>query len=229
MHLIQCLKGLLHAPGNCGIANMRYLLAAQVAAYCEERGLAMPDLTALPAVPGGKPKQAPPRLQTVPAPASVQPAGPAPDQAPLASSAATGEPASAPARDTSSAAASVEGEGRSRPEPGLGMGSAMAAAGRGADGGPAPNGGGLHAGVPAPHAGSHVRAGQQVCGLPTACMGQTSHVLCKQHELKACTSPAIIWLMCSMTLPESTLCARCLMRKIAPWSGMEFAGCSTPS
>ena len=149
----------------------------------------MPDLTALPAMPGGKPKQAPPPLQPGPVPARVQPAGPAPDQAPLASSAAAGAPGSAPARDAGTAAARIEGEGSLRPKPGHGTGSAVIAAGRGADGGPASNGGGPHAGVPAPHAGSNVRAGQQVRGVYSI---QGPYTSCANGmDLKTCSWPQV--------------------------------------
>lgn len=166
----------------------------------------MPDLTALPAMPGGKPKQAPPPLQPVPAPASVEPAGPAPDQAPLGSSAAAGAPASALLWDNGSAAAPIEGHGSLRPEPGLGTGAAVTAARRSADVGPAPNGAESHAGVPAPHAGSSVRAGQQVCGLHT-CARATPHICC-----------AIAWLTVWQRIsPEPTNCAERLMCKVASW------------
>lgn len=129
----------------------------------------MPDLTALPAMPGGKPKQAPPPVQLVSAPASAERARPALNQAPPADGAAAGAPGSAPARDTGSAAVPSEAIGSLRPEAGPSAGSGVAAAGRGAGGAPASNGGALQAGgaaALAPHAGSHDHAGQQVSGHP---------------------------------------------------------------
>ena len=162
----------------------------------------MPDLKALPAVPGGKPKQAPPPVQLVPAPASAERAGPAANQAPRARGAAAGAPASAPTRDSSPETGHSGVPGTMRQASGLGAGSGAAAAGHGAGGGPASNGAGSHAAgaglpkppaesasspksgaaVPAPHAGSHERAGQQVRGLPPACKSQTSLRPCKGHD-----------------------------------------------